>query len=1197
MSFNSSGQNVVQVPLTTIGSLVTELSPDSLPDGVSPDNAEIQFEPGQGFSRNGFKRVFVTAFPGNPTVTYGKSYVTPVGDVLNLYFDSNGAFWREDFTGTPGIYDKLFQSTPGMYCKSITAFGREYIAISDGLHGQDIPLQFDGTNVDRVTQDGPGAPPNITNIVLPATTMAVSGAPPTVTITECDPAGQVGGSYYTAINIFVASSGTAFVGQNITVSGNSSGPMNGVYSIIAVYPGLIVGAAYFPAGTVFGLGGTGTLGSGTTMVRSGNIVSVTTSTPHQLQPGFRALITDVPAASVGGGILEVRIDNEDFPGLAKVTTNAPHGLVPQLLVSMSGITPPGSVVITNADRRGQLVVITTATPHGYAAGAVVTISGVTDASFDTSVAIAAVVNPTSFTFPQASADGGSTGGTVALNWPIPDTATPTVFSVESVPTPTTFFVAVNYCDGVWGSGTVSYAWDGTFFVKSVSSPTTFQYQQYGPNTSTSAIGTVTPDGQAAPGQHQMQVLYLTRQGYTTAPSPPVTFVANGGQFLGVSNIPIGPSNVTARILAFTGAQGAYFFYIPVPGQVNGQQVSTATQVNDNTTTSVLLDFSDNTLFAGLGISIPSNNLANQIVLDGALGFGFFGSRLMAYGQRSRVNNFLNMSFDGGAFPTSPNSPTGWTVTPAVAPSGVALGPGIHGTQGWGLFLSPGVSAGNLFQSAYLDAYGAPILQANQQYTFRCWIAVSASDVGMAVAAQFQSLSTGYLATVLLNGTTMRVGGSWLEGAFDLKTPAVIPTDMTLVISASSATIPINVVIDEMSIIYTDNPYRTGLYGSYPNNPEGIDGVTGYFGPVDDTHTLMDMAIIRNSLYFLTRDPSGRLHQTSDNGITEPAGWTVDLVAPNCGALSAFSLSKSQADDETGSGGEEWFSWASSTGPRIFGGDSPFKIAQEIQPNWTGASDGNNRGFGGINFAAATTIWSINDTVARVIYFGIPSFDVPGPATAPNTILTMNYRELDSAYEIAKAPPVRTSAQGRLIAADNARKWSPWRRPMNGAAQMYRGPELSTVFFGGNGAALGTVAGFGNVYTLDAAKLTDDDYGLIQPYYVTYGFVTAEQAQAYGLGVTRLMLSYATAFIQGTGVMTVSWMVNILSNVWPLNSVRNMSETQDYDMNFAGGSVTGEKIFFKFASMPLPGQTDNGFSISRMMAAIVKNVKLPVRGAA
>ena len=76
----------------------------------------------------------------------------------------------------------------------------------------------------------------------------------------------------------------------------------------------------------------------------------------------------------------------------------------------------------------------------------------------------------------------------------------------------------------------------------------------------------------------------------------------------------------------------------------------------------------------------------------------------------------------------------------------------------------------------------------------------------------------------------------------------------------------------------------------------LDGVTGKFGPVEDTHKVMALGIIRSNLYLLTQDPSGRLHQTSNSSSTEPAGWIVDEVGSNCGALSAFCVTQSQADD-------------------------------------------------------------------------------------------------------------------------------------------------------------------------------------------------------------------------------------------------------------------------------------------------------------
>src|ERR1700748_1168717 len=82
------------------------------------------------------------------------------------------------------------------------------------------------------------------------------------------------------------------------------------------------------------------------------------------------------------------------------------------------------------------------------------------------------------------------------------------------------------------------------------------------SSATTAVGTVTPFGQAAPGIHQVRQSFLTRQGFLTRPSPWAQFIANGGQYLQISNLAIGPSNVVARIIEFTGALGALFYYIP-----------------------------------------------------------------------------------------------------------------------------------------------------------------------------------------------------------------------------------------------------------------------------------------------------------------------------------------------------------------------------------------------------------------------------------------------------------------------------------------------------------------------------------------------------------------------------------------------------------------------------------------------------------
>lgn len=1199
MAQNVASPDTHEIPVTVWGGLVTYSDPTSIPMGVSPDCSDIQFAPGGTSSRDCFKKKFASAF-GAVTVTYAKSYVDPVGVVRNLYLDSAGNLWVENVTASPGTFSLLTTTTPGSYAKSCTAFGREYIAISDTIHGSDIPLQYDGTNIDRVTQDGPGTSPNISSVSLPAVSMVASGAPVVLALAESDPAGGDGSGYFTAINMYTAASvASVNIGDQITIAGyaGASAPMNGTWPVIAVYPvtvgnNLVVLAAYLDPTTVFSTApATGTVGGGTTIQRVNNLVTVTTATPHQLQPGYQAQITGVPAATVGSTISSVVINNENLPGLAVVTTSAAHGLVPGLKVSLVGIagTSVGGGISTIV-RNGQVVTVTTASAHGLTPGGIVTIAGVTTSSFNTTAIVLNVVSTTVFTYAQVDVDASDSTGTVTLNWPIFNTPTPTYFEVVAAPTSTTFQVQLNYSDGSWSGGTVTYAWNGTFFVETVLSSTSFTYKQYGPNATSSTVGKVTPYGQAAPGRRQMVCFFITRSGYTTRYSPPVSLVSNGGQYLSVTNIPIGPSNVVARVLAFTGVEGAYFYYIPAPPQVNGQLVGTATIINDNTTTETVLDFSDPTLFAGLGISLAGNNLANQTVIDGALGFAKYQSRLITYGQRNTIQNLLNLGFDGGYLPSSPTIPTGWD---ASLNAGGALAVGHYGS-GWIITTVAGAGAkGKLFQSFYEDWAGSPIGLANTQYKVRAWLKPSVATANLTFTVSLTSASTAFSTTATISGSLMNTDGSFLEASFAAKTPDPIPSDMVLSIYASSVTTSPLLLVDELSIIYADAPYSNTLLGSYVNNPEAFDGVSGRFGPADDTHQTLALGIIRSNLYLLTRDPGGRIHQTSQ-GSTEPSGWVVDEVGQNCGTVSAFALCVSQANDDTGGGGEEWFSWYSSTGPRIFGGEFPFKIAQEIMRRKGRRAPGSPDDLSNANEAALTTVWALNDPDQKIMYFGVPM----NAATAPDKIWMMNYIGCETASEIASQDPVhRAPSSGKMTSNDLGRKWSPWARPMNSAALLFdEDGALVPVFCAGNGLYPNTSSSgaYGNVYGLDPDLLTDDDYGLVVPYYVTAALPDPDMAQALQIGGGLKMVSYAYGLISGTGTMTLSIRFNLLSKIWPISQSFTMTETPDNDIEWAGAQATGKRFWFRFASTPTSG-TDNAFEVNNWLAAIKKNPRMPVRG--
>lgn len=1280
MGFNISGAQ--SIPLGVLGGLVTEISPTALPEGCSPDNKEMMYLPGSAYSRSGFQKVFSNPFsmggPNNlrPTVVYGKSLVTSSGDIKNLFFDSNGVLWVEDWSNSPGTYSQLFTATPGSQCSSITAFGREYIAISDGLHGSWPPLQYDGTNLDRLTQDGPGAPPSVVSQALPAVQMASSGntlsrnnnlvtattATPhglqvgyqaqisnvpdsnstTVNQTNTGGPGVVGGDWQFVGNQFrthfeptttalgdmtvqgfgfTIPSAATVLGVTVSAELVSQFPTSSVLSQVSLWNnGAQLGTAKSPAtpfttsvtqqtygsaGDQWGAALTPAIINSPTF---GYSMAVATDT-SRVFIGAEFQITVFYTLSGSGTVAFVQsivINNETSPGLALVTTTEPHGLAPEEYVSIVGVEPGVVANITSAQWSSGTTTITTAASHNLQPGSVVQIVGVTTStggtafSFNGTFTVLTVPSPDQFTFlqvpitatdPDVINSTGSTGS-VEIAWPIPDnTPTPTYFEVVSAPTPTTFYVQVDYADGTWTTGTVGFIWEGTFYVTQVISPTVFVYQQYGPNGSTSAIGTVTPFGQAAPGLHLCQVLFLDRQGGITAPSPPASFIADGGQYVSVTNIPIGPSNIVARILAFTGAQPNVpgvlppFFYLAVPAQLEGQVVSTGTQVNDNTTTSVLLDFSDDSLFgtaAELGaISVTGNNLVNQIVLDGALAFGYYESRLSTIGQRATVQELLNMGFEGGSVATAPTQPLGWLGT------GGQLTAGLTGLGSAYVF----TGNGSISQSAYLDAYGDPIVDGNINYAARFMVRGAGVNVGASLTVAISSVSTGFISTVTL---PIPIGTAYVQGNFSVVTSEAIPSDAILAITVGGLTSG-TVTVDEGSIFDSQDPYLDNqVFTSYTNNPSGFDGVSGNNGPTEDTHKVMGFSIIRSTPYGITQDPSGRVHEILINPTSEPSGWTWKEIQANCGSLSAFGITHSQADDETASSGDDWSAWPTETGAALFDGAQVHKVSQEIQPNW---NPGTSKypwiaANSAINLNAATLISALCDPVDRMLYFFVPV----GTATAPNAIYPLSFRELNSAYAIANSPPIHVSLGGKLVVTDNTRKWSIWPRAMNGAARMYRDGTgtLTTVFFGGNGVAPGGAQGFGNIYRLNPDLLTDDDFGQINPYYVTFYGPDAEKKQALQLTALRLLLAYVTPFISGTGQVTYSVLCDAPDNQWPLTVTRALTSNPKFAQEFAGCQALGSRMALKIASSPVTG-TDNAFNL-QWLNFYYRNAKIPIRGA-
>jgi hypothetical protein len=1257
----------VDVPLSLFSGWNTELSPPDQPEGASPANNDVVFTPGAVATRPGLNRVFAVPVDSLGPFSYEKSFVLPTGDIKNLYLTmQDGKLWVEDVTNSPGTATLLYQST-ATYASSCTAQYREYIALSDGVHGADIPLQYDGTNLYRASQDGPGAAPIVTSLALPPSQMVASGNTLTrnnnqVTGVTATPHGlQVGyqaqisnvpdsnattvnqtnnstvqannntywglnsGQYRSNFNPgtsplsgFVASGFGFNIPSSATILGviasfgiNSQAATTGTVAQVALwYTGAQEGTAKTPGtaitttitvndyGSAADLWGAALTPSIVNDPSFGFAISVTADSVRDFLnfPFTLQVYYTLSGPGTVANITSIVIDNETFPGLALVTTDGPNGLVPNIYVSIVGVEPANVASISGATWSAGVTTLTTQTNHNLNPGSVIQVASVTTStgsttfSFNGTFTVEIVPAPNQVTYVQipitatdpdlimATADTGE----ITVSWPIPDnTPTPNYFNVESCPTPDTFYIAVDYSDGTWTSGTVGFIWEGIFYVTSVPSATVFTYYQPGPNGATTTVGTVTPYGQAAPGLHLCQQIFLLDDGSLTAPSPPVSFIANGGQYISVSNLAIGPSNVIARYLAFTGAQPNIpgilppFFYIAVPAQLSGMTVSTSTVVNDNTTTSVVLDFSDNTLYAATGISIPGNNPSAQIVLDPCAGFFTYASRLLAWGGRNIIRNLLNAGFEGGynenlSYPGF-QYPCGWTITALTHNSGQLVSD--HVGTAWQITLGSATAQyGQLTQSAYLDAYGAPIFIGNQLYSIRFWAHTNADPTILSPTVLFviSSVSTGFSSSVVVpiaNSTTPQ----WYQANFSLELPTSIPSDMTFSFwgGGTASSDEGTITIDDIELIFSEAPFVDNqAWISYADNLLAFDQNTGIIGPEDDLSPIRNFGTIRNALYIVT---GSGLHETSDNGQTEPDGWDVDPVADNCGAFSIASVGRNAQG--IGSAGKDWMMWSGPDGAQIHTGQKPYKISQEIQEVWDA-----------IPSASQYQCWVKNYESSKRCYFGIPSGN-------SMEVLVMDYRNIDGA-SIAENPPIHISFSGKMIVSDLTRKWTSWTIPAYSGELMYRpGSANPQIVFG-----CLTPSGAANSYILNANQYVDDDFGVIPASYTTYFFVSHEMEQALQVGSHRHLYTMSQAFISGTGQgWTLTPYAASLTNPFPTSAVYPLYANPGYDIDF-GINVETTRCAFTIQAVP-NGQNQSYFKLQKLVINMAKAPWASVRGSA
>jgi hypothetical protein len=572
-----------------------------------------------------------------------------------------------------------------------------------------------------------------------------------------------------------------------------------------------------------------------------------------------------------------------------------------------------------------------------------------------------------------------------------------------------------------------------------------------------AVADSTSGGSISPGVHQLVVVFVTRQGYWTAPSPPVSWTAAGNWKANITNIPTGPSNLVQRLLAFTASGGASFYHVP------------ATMViNDNSSTSLTVDFTDTILLSGTSMDY----LFSQIELPEQLGVTAYAERLFWWGERANMDNWRNLTFDGGWDASGNGRPLGWQLDPTFGaggsrePSDVVWGDAYRIT-------ADGVTGGRgyIFQGAITDVNGDPLFVTNTDYSVRARVQRSSGLSAGTLRVNAFSPTMGQLGPGLAIAPSQATT-NYQEFTADLFGPqASLPSDLTLRVYADGTPAPSgqSFLIDNIEVFRTNAAQNPSLVrGSGTEDPEAYDGVTGIMSIAENNGQGIRAAFtLRNNLYFVKERS---MYVTATDGVNEPALWQVEEVSNQVGTPSARGIGI----------GEEWAVIAGRSGLYLFDGSEPVKLSQEIQPTWDA-----------INWQYGQLIWVQVDTQHKQILVGVPM----GSATQPNQILMLDYTEGFGDPLVAM-----------LTTPERSRKWAPWIIAANSCGLIERPTGVAQIFLGTNNSS-------GKIYALTAGTYSDDG-AAINSFYAT-AFLAATRLSG------RNLFGYLTAYVQGSGSLALS----------------------------------------------------------------------------
>lgn len=1038
-------------------------------------------------TRPGMSPFYATPFAGNPTVNYLKTFVDSQGIFHLLSLDLGGVVRDESPCPTvPGVPTVIGQVLSQCFIQSDSLINREWMAVSDGNYGIDVPRQWDGQFFDRVSQVGPGAAPMVSD--LSAAIISISRTGGIIDVTTATPHGLSVGQL----------SNIAGVVNDATFNGQW--PVNSVIS-----------ANEF---TAWGAPGQYAI---SIMSRVGNVVTAQFPGAPFLTPGITVIVLNSPDPTFNG-IFTILTVAGTVVTWAQTAPNAT--IIGGQLYSQSLLVPLISILAVATDQYHAKIQLVAGQSNPFDVGSQFTIAGNSAAAFNTTWTVNAVgfetpadtpLRPFLYTaYPAGSLGAGGFGGT----------ATPTI-----------------------------------------------------PNSAPVATGSAGIAGSIPAGLHQISVCFQTREQYITKPAPFGFWVAAGGFQAQVTDIalPVNVPNVTSRILIFTpvitppATGGNWYFF---DGSVVTPSAGTypTMVIGDVTTTSYVVDFSDFAL-----LSTPAvTNLFNLLELGECSCVCAFSNRTFWAGERNKLPNLVNTTFDGGF---AGNVPLGWTLDPVNGAGGSPAASPVFGAAY--KIVGDGIAArtGFISQSAYQDYLGVPVISPTVPYSVRVRLAPVGiqSQTGGIFVIQLSSVSLGGVIGASLSVTYSSLFLPTVnrlpmqEFIFPLGPIPNPPSDLVLQIGqVGIADAGVGFLADNIELFPTSQPInRTLVRGSYSSDPESFDQLTGYMiAGQDNGQAVKAMFQLLDSKLYIVKERS--LYSTQDDNQNEPNLWTINNVSATVGTLSAHGVGI----------GESWAVIAGHDGAYIFWGGEPVKITQEIQPDWDM-----------INWAAGSTIYVVVDTFNKRIHIGVPL----GNSPFPNAEFVCDYSQLANSEGATSGEDIATHPQAyysvynptKVVAPGKARKWTVWNISANSAALTIRSDGTYHLL-------RGNATGTGKIYDQLASQLSDDGAAIVSTYQTAF-FPQVEDEQALQLGSHRKFFGYLTGYAYGSGGLAfeVSGAQNQRVKVLTTLILEN-PDHWDFEMNI---NYVAERMSLTFGTEAVGAW----FTLSKLIPNIQREVITPVRG--